>query len=247
MDMRRLVTVFLLSTAAAGAQRAAAATVTLVLKAQPPVVASSRTAGFTLTYAAGAAAAKPHSGTISLPGASKLDVPDGAWSLHVDAPGYLSVTRVIQAMGETSVPVVMAQATKVTGALRHGAGGEEIDALTLTYRYVDPPGDGIEVSGTTECVVRQPRFECTAPIGLTDYNLHARGFASHYGWGEKLTPGRVTDVGTSRSCAVLRSLAGSAPARVCALERRRSRLCCGRSRLRRPARLPSAIGCRSAA
>lgn len=135
--------------------------------------------------------------SVRIPGEASFDVQPGQWLLRIDLPGYLSTSRsLIVASGkETTERVALVPSTKVDGTIRLSKGDAAIDVLTLSYRFVALPSEGMLAAETIDCVLKKSEFECLAPSGTLDYNLHARGHASIYRWGETLVAGKTTHLG----------------------------------------------------
>ncbi|MHB0968962.1 MAG: carboxypeptidase regulatory-like domain-containing protein [Thermoanaerobaculia bacterium] len=144
-----------------------------------------------------AADANDRTRSLRVPGEASFDVSLGQWLLSIQAPGYLSTSRsvVVANANETNVHIALVPATKVDGTIKAGKGESAIDALTLSYRFVNLPSEGALEAGTIDCSVSKSGFECHAPTGVLDYNLHAPGRASYYRWGETLVAGKTTHLG----------------------------------------------------
>lgn len=155
----------------------------------------SGTVVLTLLSNGGNALGPEHKVAVGAPGSARIDLAAGTWSLRTDAPGHLPTVRTITVADDAHVQIILSPAARVKGIIRRARKSDSIRALTLTYRHVHPPAPGVDGQGEVECAVRQSQFDCLAPAGTIDYNLHARAFASHYRWGEKLVAQKTVDIG----------------------------------------------------
>lgn len=136
---------------------------------------------------------------VNAPGEAVAALPTGsAWRLEVEADSYWAPSRVliVAAKGDpgTRVSVRLVSTGFLEGVVR--APASEQVPREISARFEPAPGSSISFPrSTTSCPVVDARFRCELPAGKLDLRLRARGFVSHYRWGETVSPRSRRDVG----------------------------------------------------
>jgi uncharacterized protein (DUF2141 family) len=129
-------------------------------------------------------------------GTALLNLPRGVWAISASAKGFVATEKVLSVDTDNiEVNVALWPAATLAGTIRDSKDARQIDQLTVTYAPSDQNKEPLVPSKTVDCSLVRLSFTCVVPAGTIDYNLHARGFASVFRWGDALTGGATKSLG----------------------------------------------------
>lgn len=163
--------------------------------------AGDRTVVVRLIPQKAAAAPKPLSTSLPVPGEAVLDVPGGStWQVVLAATGLWSAPQWIASVPGASEQVVLLKlfpSAKVTGILKRAPGMRTLSTVDL--RLESSPGASLKTkppATTLQCPVHRERFECAVPAAQLDLQVRASGFIPAYLWDVEVQGDQIKDLGT---------------------------------------------------
>ena len=127
---------------------------------------------------------------LQAPGQHEIELPTGIWMLAANAQGYWSPEQLLSVEGQLSGAVLLLFRTGTLQGNVIPPRGEEMPE-SLKIRLRSAPNAEVEVAQTIfSCPVESDgSWNCEIPAGQLDLGIRARGFITHYLWGETIPPG----------------------------------------------------------
>jgi hypothetical protein len=123
----------------------------------------------------------------------------GAWSVVAEADGYWAAEQTVLAREGTHavVSLTLWPAAALEGRIAVPEGEAPVTSVNVRFRPISKPDTPESPpEGEVACAIEIAIFSCQLPAGMFDLRIRARGFVSHYLWGQTLGIGERRKLGT---------------------------------------------------